>query len=615
MRRVAIGTMLATAFAFLPAMAAAAPPTPDPAFLGQDVPASACTPATSYERHFWSDTEASYGKACRRLHFEYGPIVVKPGQNDVLVGPVTIEKPWYDGYIVRFFPNLVDASGQPPPIVDVHLHHATWLNFYPEYGSGPFFAAGEEKTIATFPKGYGMHVGAADSWGLLYMVHNEGPAPSTVWITYDIDYVADAPAKELGIAPVKPIWLDVQRQPVADGAPNTSGNPVFNVQRGFGHYDKRFGRHVCIWPKENCSRFDVYGDVTPQQGKPVQVGGADWKVPKDLSGTIIGLGGHLHPGGLQDQVSLVRDGVEKPIFWSDAVYWKRKQVRRQHATKDRCCGPDDSWDFSMTVTGAPLDWKVKIKPGDILRLNAVYDNSEASWYENMGIVVALVAPDDPHGPPGVDVFDDDVKIDPGVPFGAPLVPGWRQPTCRPQLTGPNKVLCLRGQITHGHLFEASDFGGCDDQDASCDALTKKVGPMVDNISVGNFTYGVADLGVVGQTGIPRVMVNKPVTFWNADTSGDIWHTITRCAAPCDGRTGLDYPLADGGTGPMDFESMDLGYGVFFSPAKGQIGSDNKPPDQTLSDGASWTFTPTQTGTYTFFCRIHPFMRGVVKVVK
>src|SRR5207247_1557569 len=179
-------------------------------------------------------------------------------------------------------------------------------------------------------------------------------------------------------------WLDVQSDPIAKEAPSTSGNPVFNVQQGFGHYSKEFNRRVCTWPKENCARFDVYGGDTPQQGKPVHVAGQDWVVPKDLAGTIVGLGGHLHPGGLEDQVSLVRHGVEKRIFDSDAIYWQRKKTYWQSKdVPDRCCGPDDSWDFSMTVSGAPLDWKVKIKPGDIIRLNAVYDASNASWYENM----------------------------------------------------------------------------------------------------------------------------------------------------------------------------------------------------------------------------------------
>src|SRR5205814_511696 len=119
--------------------------------------------------------------------------------------------------------------------------------------------------------------------------------------------------------------------------------------------------------------------------------------------------------------------------------------------------------------------------------------------------------------------------------------------------GAHKVLCLRGMITHGHLPEASNFGGCDSPGTACASLPKKVGPLVSNITMSNFTYGVADLGVVGAMGIPRVTVNKPVTFFNADSAADIWHTVTGCAAPCDGLTGLDYPLANGPPGPGEFD--------------------------------------------------------------
>ena len=68
---------------------------------------------------------------------------------------------------------------------------------------------------------------------------------------------------------------------------------------------------------------------------------------------------------------------------------------------------------------------------------------------------------------------------------------------------------------------------------------------------------------------------EPFRFWNTDTFLNIWHTVTRCADPCTGATGLDYPIADGGSGNpkdnMDFDSTEIGYGVFFSPASGQIG--------------------------------------------
>ena len=135
------------------------------------------------------------------------------------------------------------------------------------------------------------------------------------------------------------------------------------------------------------------------------------------------------------------------------------------------------------------------------------------------------------------------------------------------------------------------------------------------ITISNFTYGVADLGVVNQMGIPKVKLHEPLTFYNADSAADIYHSVTACKAPCDGVTGLDYPLANAGPGPMNFDSMDIGWGLFFTPAKGQFGSQNKTWDQAVRDGAYWTFKPTKTGVYTFFCRIHPFMRGVIKVVK
>ena len=46
---------------------------------------------------------------------------------------------------------------------------------------------------------------------------------------------------------------------------------------------------------------------------------------------------------------------------------------------------------------------------------------------------------------------------------------------------------------------------------------------------------------------------------------------------------------------MDFDSQQLGIGAG--------------PSQRVS----WTFTPTEAGTFTFFCRVHPSMRGVFRV--
>ena len=605
---------------------AAGPPIPETGIVRPtQVLPSPCTSTNNYEARLWHD----YGSVCRRLHFAYGPILAKPGQNDALISPVTIEKPAYPGYIVRFKPDLVGPDGKAPDISKVHLHHATWLNAYPSYGNGPFFAAGEEKTIATFPPGYGMHVNPTDTWLLLYMVHNAISTPALVWVTYDIDFIADADAAKLNIVPVKPVWLDVQRQQIWAGATKTSSNPVFNVQKGFGHQDTSSfkalntgfgdgtGKWVCTWPLENCARHDVYGGVTPQQGVDLvgKLKGADWTVPADMEGTLIGIGGHVHPGGIRDEVSLVRGTQEKPIFISDVVAWQRKP------NSDIAGGPRNSWDFSMGVTGATIGWKVKIKQGDIVRLNAVYD-STTSWYENMGIVVAMVAPkkvekeDAYHHGAGVDVFDQNVALDPGFPDTATTAPGLRA-TCHPNL-GPAGALrlCLRGQVTHTHLAEARTFGGCGGQ--PCQPLTTKVSnQVVDSIVSLGFTFGNAGFGLIDQTGIPKVRKGKPVTFWNFDTAADIWHTFTRCKEPCTGGYGLDYPVANGSTGladTMDFDSTEVGYGLFFSPASGQIGGENKTYDKALQDGLFWKFTPQQTGVYTMYCRIHPSMRGAFEVV-
>lgn len=35
----------------------------------------------------------------------------------------------------------------------------------------------------------------------------------------------------------------------------------------------------------------------------------------------------------------------------------------------------------------------------------------------------------------------------------------------------------------------------------------------------------------------------------------------------------------------------------------------------LHSGESWTFSPTTPGSYSYFCSLHPWMRGVIEVVE
>ncbi len=112
----------------------------------------------------------------------------------------------------------------------------------------------------------------------------------------------------------------------------------------------------------------------------------------------------------------------------------------------------------------------------------------------------------------------------------------------------------------------------------------------------NFRYQLGDLRLGGPAGDPPVIhPGQTLTFRDAgDDAKGIYHSITSCKAPCNRTTGIAYPIADG---DVQFESGTLGSAV--PPATGAL---------------QWQ-TPSNLspGTYTYFCRIHPFMRGAFRV--
>ena len=534
---------------------------------------------TFYKTEGWKGPDyVRYPGACQRMRFSFGPIAVKPGQNDVLVNPVTIEKPLVDGYITRFRPNLVRADGTVPPVEQVHLHHGTWLS-YPEYGAGPFFASGEEKTVAPFPRGFGMPVQGSDTWLLLYMVHSAVSQPMEAYIIYDIDFIPKEKGDALGIKPAYPLWLDVR----------PSGYPVFNTQRSFGGKDGR-----CTWPREKCAAFDPYGNEIVGQGQAGNGKGEDWTFPKKgdpfgkagpfTGGTIIGMGGHLHPGGIQNEIDLVRGKKKRRIYTGRAEYWKNQK---------KAGGPMDSWNFSMPVVGNPF-WGVRVKPGDKLRSNATYDTRLQSTYENMGIAVSLLVPDDENGKPqaaGVNPFK--VKRDTS-----------RDCYKHGGIKASPPVLCDNGVVTHGQLVENTNRGG-----PSGKWSAKSAGAASD-VGITDFLYEPGDLSMRTSMGIPTVSLGSKLRFTNFDASGDIYHTITSCRFPCLGQTGAAFPIADGRTSAkrkLDFDSSEVGFGPpAIGPAKQAVNWD-------LEVSKQEGYKPGEVVTY--YCRIHPFMRGAFEVEK
>ena len=98
--------------------------------------------------------------------------------------------------------------------------------------------------------------------------------------------------------------------------------------------------------------------------------------------------------------------------------------------------------------------------------------------------------------------------------------------------------------------------------------------------------------------IPNIPKVSPPHIENGDAPLQIFHTITACAAPCNGPTGISYPRA---AGPIDFDSLEHGFG---------------PPGVTAASNRATFKLDTSLfapGDYTYFCRIHPFMRGAFEI--
>jgi plastocyanin len=221
-----------------------------------------------------------------------------------------------------------------------------------------------------------------------------------------------------------------------------------------------------------------------------------------------------------------------------------------------------SWDVAMTATKP--DWKVAVNAGDTLNVSATYDSKKASWYESMGIMNLWYA--DGHTPGGAD------------PFATPV--DWH------------------GIITHGHLAENDNHGG--GAFGLPDARRMLSGTSSARVDIRNFVYGRGDLSLTGRDGRPPVVrAGRSLTFRNLDSSRTIYHTITACKAPCNRATGIAYPLADA---KVQFDSGELGFGPSFATA--------------AANRQTWK-TPKnlKAGTYNYFCRIHPFMRGSFRVVR
>jgi hypothetical protein len=494
------------------------------------------------------------------FNFAAGPYAVTPGANLILTQGNKVPKPDQNGYIVRIQPNLKYAlpdgkcCGGVPLTNHIHLHHGVWLS------DG---TAGE---------------GEGDGYGPIYPFFASGEektiyqfpagfgypvAASDTWIlNYMIHNLTSRAASvyityEIDFIPMTSPLADhiTPVHPIWMDVEDHHIYPVFNVKQGSGSGGKFTFPDMARNP---------YGTTSPPYAvKPLN------EFTIDHPGTLIATAGHLHPGGLYDTLDLIRPGAHPSggampgnepnsvrLFRSYAHYWDPR-------------GPI-SWDMAMTATAA--DWRPEVQAGDTLRISATYNTTRASWYEVMGIMVVWEAWNDMAG---TDPFSH--KLDEA------------------------------GHLTHGHLPENDEYGGNKSLGVN---IMKFPECHTGQVVIAAFEYLPGDFTAKGSNRcIPTVKEGESITFTNDDANPNgsftlfsqnpfyvqsIFHTVTACQNPCGLNTGISYPLAYGGGG---FDSGELGIGT---PGKGSL---------------SWS-TPTnlKPGTYTFFCRIHPWMRGVFRIV-
>ncbi len=321
-----------------------------------------------------------------------------------------------------------------------------------------------------------------------------------------------------------------------------------------------FGRTFDV-PRNRKSR-----DGTYETAEDDKRGVIEWTATMD--GTMIGTGSHVHPGGLgmtvenygspEDPCPDDGQGYGGTLLLDSDVIWRH--------------GVRYTEDYQTEVTNPA--WRAPIHEGDRIRISSYYANKKTAWYTAMA--------------------HEGLYVDEGQP------PEGR---CKPYLVG--KAAKQEGvSITDG--VRNRPWGGhshdkiCGQRygELPCERPAKPYSPGVrtNDVAIANFQYLPGDLAASGQQGQPvQVPQGESLRFFNVDQVLNIRHSVTTCPWPCNGPYTANYPHADG-----VWDSGTLGYDLV---------------DGGSPDPAAATPPDLPVGKYSYFCRIHPFMRGAFEVTK
>ena len=566
----------------------------------------------------------------REMTFYYGPFTIPPGQD---INRVTADIPVQGGFLVDVQANIYDVqTGERPSNQEMHIHHAHWFRVSEDpsdeyYVSGQglagiawVFGSGEERTKGNIdvrsaengPDGprYGVYIEPGQPQALIYMLHNKNAVARTVYVALDVSFVyGSAEAIKNAPAGCGPVPLD-------EGERCRAGED-------FRHL------HGTLWG----NTWDVPRNFTAAEigvesihvRTPDQAPSLMFTIAED--GTAVGTAGHLHPNGIDVTIANLGpagSGCEADVD-GDGYPGTTLAVSRKFS---QIPGIVASEEYQMGVTQD--GWRTPVRAGDrIAQYGTYYDHQYAS-YEAMSYAGFYVDRQAPPPPFEADCATEEGKAAFFENARAYLVDdGVVQPFTSTEDYFANVAATKlnddwAGRVNDGHCELAFDDPiSARDDTATCNDLSKPTPPVgsgapVTEVHVADFLYLPGDQTLSGELGRPaQVAQGEKLRFVNDDVAIGVRHSITSCEFPCNGPYVANYPNPDG-----LFDSGKMGNLDYIDGGLAQTGGQHEIAGYEYSGpGVSedaypfWDLDTSglEPGIYSYYCRIHPWMRGWVEV--
>lgn len=488
------------------------------------------------------------------LRYWYGPYVVPAGWD---ANRLDLNVPIPEGMVLSIEPELRMAEDMTePPRQVAHIHHAHWFTLNPGSETDNYFGGNADWMFGNGDeetKADFQQRSAAEPKGPIYGSEIDASEPGPVI------YMLHNKTAQTQVAYIA---LDITFI-------HGSEQELEEVEEDGREYNDitgvLFGRTFDV-PRDPDSK-----DGTFEQPEDDPEGYIEWTSPVD--GTLIGTGSHVHPGGLrvitENYGSEERPCPDAGNGYGGTVLLKSDVIGRR--------GVKYSEDYQTEVTRP--SFRSPIREGDRIRIAGIYENKEHAWYTAMTHAGFYI---DEAQPP--------------------------QGRCKPYLVGKDAKLTDRKGKRRVRVFDGvpNRPWGAQQTDTvcgrkygepPCEKPEKPYQPglTADQVNIVNFQYQPGDMALSGQAGAPvQVKRGTSLQFVNLDQALGIRHSATTCKWPCNGTYVANYPHPDG-----VWDSGTLGYDAVDGGSPNPVSE--TPPDLPV-------------GKYSYFCRIHPWMRGTFEVV-